>query len=353
MYLKLNRNARLFLKSPATGTVSLDGDHRTAESLVGDHRTSAFALGDNTPQNDAPRAATLSQLSAAAIAGVGAAIDRRAYVTRARVTRVTLLAAKWACLTCGCDAGLMGAGNAMAASALGAVRRKARAVQADGGGEEGQLETEHDRIPVPPTDIAGCAACRPPPERFRSPQDAQRHTQSVCGFEVELGTTMSDGSCSADCWIAGDAGAALLPPGVKNAVRQLAMRHGRVTCKFDVNAAGTCVRALPNPDTVCGPVLTVSAHYGRDVRGALRPYHLLAYWRLLQTGTRNARLTLFFPKTSLWIDHSVPDARVLRCFHRCHGRRVPCRGDGFGATAGGGEGHDETELRGFFGTRRV
>ena len=87
MYLKLNRNARLFLKSPATGTVSLDGDHRTAESLVGDHRTSAFALGDNTPQNDAPRAATLSQLSAAAIAGVGAAIDRRAYVTRARDAR--------------------------------------------------------------------------------------------------------------------------------------------------------------------------------------------------------------------------------------------------------------------------
>ena len=251
MYLKLNRNARLFLKSPATGTVSLDGDHRTAESLVGDHRTSAFALGDNTPQNDAPRAATLRARLREARRAVGSKLpDMR---TRARVTRVTLLAAKWACLTCGCDAGLMGAGNAMAASALGAVRRKARAVQADGGGEEGQLETEHDRIPVPPTDIAGCAACRPPPERFRSPQDAQRHTQSVCGFEVELGTTMSDGSCSADCWIAGNAGAALLPPGVKNAVRQLAMRHGRVTCKFDVNAAGTCVQAFPNPYTVIGP----------------------------------------------------------------------------------------------------
>ena len=261
VYLKLNRNARLFLVKCATSSLSWgsgsDTD-RDSRSRIG---TSIYSANDTT----SPRCATLSELSKNAIESVGLSVDRRAWRVRARVSRVTLLTAKWACLTCGCDAGVMGSANASAAAKLAAERRKARVTSPDEARltrEDGEDSDHEVAPPQPPTDIAGCASCRPPPEQFKDLNALQQHTQSMCGFEVEVGTTLSDGVCAVDCWISGDAGVNLLPPRIKNAVLKLTKLHGRVTCKFDANALssgdktpylmqGYCGRTIGEQEGAC------------------------------------------------------------------------------------------------------
>jgi hypothetical protein len=191
-------------------------------------------------------------------------IDRRAWTTRARVARVSFLCAKWACLSCGCDAGSFGAANAVGAMRLVAERRAER---------ERRLREGEEKLDVgpnaAPSSVAGCSMCRPPAERFIDDAALNRAVDAACGFEVEVGAVLTNGEASADAWVAGDAGRNLLPPAVRAATKTLAKKHGRVVARFDAAAAnagafcpyvmeGYCGQTLGEVES--GPLLAAIGH---------------------------------------------------------------------------------------------
>ena len=118
VYLKLTSRTVLRVITPATSTLELT------------NRLSCFT---NTEEEHIPKAsrrrfATLDALARGAVAGFALGrVDRRRWTTRARVARVSFLCAKWACLSCGCDAGSFGAADAAAAMRLVARRKAERA----------------------------------------------------------------------------------------------------------------------------------------------------------------------------------------------------------------------------------
>ena len=176
-----------------------------------------------------PPRVTLAEVARGARIGarVGA-VDRRAWEVRARVAHVTLLTVRWACRTCGCDAGSMGARAANAAREAAAAAREA--ARTEGPFHSSPLDPSLD--PSAPSASAGCARCRPPPGAFATPAAAEAAAHAACGFEAEAGVMLCDGSAQAECWIAGAAGEALLTPDVKSAATALARRHGRVTARL-------------------------------------------------------------------------------------------------------------------------
>ena len=150
-------------------------------------------------------------------------MDRRRWTTRARVARVSFLCAKWACLSCGCDAGSFGAADAAAAMRL--VARQKRNGRRSFLNKSPSEETRDvfSRPRDAPSDVsvhtAGCAACRPPAERFRDDAALKRAVDAACGFEVEVGAVLTNGETAADCWVAN---CEVLPGSVRAATRALA-----------------------------------------------------------------------------------------------------------------------------------
>ena len=222
------------------------------------------------------RFATLDAVARGAAAGFDAArVDRRKWTVRARVARVSFVCAKWACLSCGCDAGSFGAASAAATMRLIAERRAQRArddvrFAADRASDGASFGPDAGRdVRGPPSDVAGCSSCRPPAERFRDDAELARAVDAACGFEVEVGACLTNGEAAADCWIAGGAGNAALPGSVRAALLALAKKHGRVVARFDAAAAaagsatpyvteGYCGRALGEVER--GPLLAAVGH---------------------------------------------------------------------------------------------
>ena len=263
VYLKLTSRTVLRVIAPAASTLEL-----TRLSCF-----SSFFKNEQKhrgPEASRKRFATLDALARGATAGFALGrVDRRRWTTRARVARVSFLCAKWACLSCGCDAGSFGAADAAAAMRLVARRRAERSKV--GFTKDDKNDDVFAQQTVPPSDfsVAGCAACRPPAERFRDDAALARAVDAACGFEVEVGAVLTNGEAAADCWVAGGAGKAALPGSVLAATRALAKKHGRVVARFDAAAAaagspspyateGYCGRALG--ETERAPLLAAVGH---------------------------------------------------------------------------------------------
>ena len=272
VYLKLTSRTVLRVIAPAASTLELT-------RLSG---LSSFFENEQKPRGpeaSRKRFATLDALARGAAAGFALGrVDRRRWTTRARVARVSFLCAKWACLSCGCDAGSFGAADAAAAMRLVARRKAERSKIGGAKDDKNKNDASSDddvfarqTFPFPPSDVsvAGCAACRPPAERFRDDAALARAVDAACGFEVEVGAVLTNGEAAADCWVAGGAGKAALPGWVRAATRALAKKHGRVVARFDAAAAaagspspyateGYCGRALG--ETERAPLLAAVGH---------------------------------------------------------------------------------------------
>ena len=246
VYLKLTSRTVLRVITPATSTLELT-------------RLSCFT---NTEEEHPPKAsrrrfATLDALARGAVAGFALGrVDRRRWTTRARVARVSFLCAKWACLSCGCDAGSFGAADAAAAMRLVARQKAERAKVI----RKSPSEETHDvfaRARDTPSDFsvhtAGCAACRPPAERFRDDAALKRAVDAACGFEVEVGAVLTNGETAADCWVANFE--EVLPGSVRAATRALAKKHGRVVARFDAAAAAAGFSSPYIMEGYCGRLL--------------------------------------------------------------------------------------------------
>ena len=271
VYLKLTSQTVLRVLSPAASTLGV-ADTFSAPPFGSFTQPLNVSL-ETTPRTPRGRRfASLDALARGATAGFEhSCVDRRAWTTRARVARVSFLCAKWACLSCGCDAGFFGAANAAAAMRLVAERRaererRLREVQSRAERREEKLDVAPRACP---SSVAGCSMCRPPAERFRDDAALARAVDAACGFEVEVGAVLTNGEASADCWVAGDAGKNALPPAVRAATRALAQKHGRVVARFDAAAAnagasvpynmeGYCGRALGEAES--GPLLAAIGH---------------------------------------------------------------------------------------------
>ena len=275
VYLKLTSRTVLRVIAPAASTLELT-------RLSGGCFSSFFKNEEKHPpgpEASRKRFATLDALARGATAGFALGrVDRRRWTTRARVARVSFLCAKWACLSCGCDAGSFGAADAAAAMRLVARRRAERSKIGGAKDDKNKNDASSDddvfarqTFPFPPSDVsvAGCAACRPPAERFRDDAALARAVDAACGFEVEVGAVLTNGEAAADCWVAGGAGKAALPGSVRAATRALAKKHGRVVARFDAAAAaagspspyateGYCGRALG--ETERAPLLAAVGH---------------------------------------------------------------------------------------------
>ena len=99
---------------------------------------------------------------------------------------------------------------------------------------------------------AGCAACRPPAERFRDDAALKHAVDAACGFEVEVGAVLTNGETAADCWVAN---CEVLPGSVRAATRALAKKHGRVVARFDAAAAAAGFSSPYIMEGYCGRLL--------------------------------------------------------------------------------------------------
>ena len=265
VYLKLTSQTVLRVLSPAASTLGVADTFSAPRLFTQPSNVRRLKTTSTLPRACGRRFAPLDALARGATAGFEhSCVDRRAWTTRARVARVSFLCAKWACLSCGCDAGSFGAANAVGAMRLVAERRAER---------ERRLREGEERLDVgpnaAPSSVAGCSMCRPPAERFKDDAALNRAVDAACGFEVEVGAVLTNGEASADVWVAGDAGRNLLPPAVRAATRALAKKHGRVVARFDAAAAnagafcpyvmeGYCGRALGEVES--GPLLAAIGH---------------------------------------------------------------------------------------------
>jgi hypothetical protein len=265
VYLKLTSQTVLRVLSPAASTFEVAYDTFSAPRLFTQPLHVRRLMTTSTERACGRRFASLDALARGAREGFEhSCVDRRAWTTRARVARVSFLCAKWACLSCGCDAGSFGAANAVGAMRLVAERRAER---------ERRLREGEEKLDVgpnaAPSSVAGCSMCRPPAERFIDDAALNRAVDAACGFEVEVGAVLTNGEASADAWVAGDAGRNLLPPAVRAATKTLAKKHGRVVARFDAAAAnagafcpyvmeGYCGQTLGEVES--GPLLAAIGH---------------------------------------------------------------------------------------------
>ena len=245
VYLKLTSRTVLRVITPATSTLELT-------------RLSCFT---NTEEEHPPKAsrrrfATLDALARGAVAGSRSDAWTAADGPRARVARVSFLCAKWACLSCGCDAGSFGAADAAAAMRL-VARQKAERAKVIRTSPSEETRDVFARARDTPSDFsvhtAGCAACRPPAERFRDDAALKRAVDAACGFEVEVGAVLTNGETAADCWVANCE--EVLPGSDRAATRALAKKHGRVVARFDAAAAAAGFSSPYIMEGYCGRLL--------------------------------------------------------------------------------------------------
>ena len=133
---------------------------------------------------------------------------------------------------CGCDAGSIGAAAAAAAAESAAATADADAREFDAAAFL--------------ADTHGCEACRPAPGRPAA-------TSEACGFEAEIFATMCDGGAQVEITVSGDAGAALIPPGLTSELLRLTREHGRVRCQAGEVARATRTRRTTFSATPVGP----------------------------------------------------------------------------------------------------
>ena len=202
VYLKFQAKTRVEVLTPSTATLAFPGE-------------SGVPTGVGVPPpTEPPARVTLAELCYGARRGIGA-IDQRAWETRARIVSVASLVARWGCRRCGCDAGSIGAAAAAAAAESAAATADADARAFDAAAFL--------------ADTHGCEACRPAPGRPAA-------TSEACGFEAEIFATMCDGGAQVEITVSGDAGAALIPPGLTSELLRLTREHGRVSAKLAKSA---------------------------------------------------------------------------------------------------------------------
>ena len=201
VYLKFQAKTRVEVLSPSTATLAFPGE-------------SGVPTGVGVPPpTEPPARVTLAELCYGARRGIGA-IDQRAWETRARIVSV---------------ASLVAGGDVDDADAT--------------------LDPSAPPPPPPPpnppppqltrtrafdaaaflADTHGCEACRPAPGRPAA-------TSEACGFEAEIFATMCDGGAQVEITVSGDAGAALIPPGLTSELLRLTREHGRVSAKLAKSA---------------------------------------------------------------------------------------------------------------------